>query len=233
MTPNKYQVEVVELKEIHEMPGAWTNVDLIGLLQHIEFDDAETIPEEELKEMTAMALSDLEVEEAAIAVLEYRMGERLNKGQRLNLAEELKDDRIWEEYSDISLHEELFNVSCMLYWSFPKQFSEPDIVRIRLKVTSMNYESKSNLENSNESFLCRLLNDGMDDRNLIVRLFEEGINSNSFPEAKDILWKFEADGFSEEDKSNTFTIYTSWNWVDELKSVNNYESRAYCDGQLS
>ena len=228
----RYHVEVLELKEVHEIPGAWSNDDFLNLLNLIEYDDAASISPDELKEMTIMALSDLEPEDAAVKILELRFGERLSGGQRQNISEELKDERLWEEYSEISFHEELFNVSCMLYWSFPKVFPEPDIVKIKVKVNAFNPESANNLKMPSASFITRLLNDGMDNRNAIYRLFDESITSNSFPEAGDIIWKFEESGYLADDSSNEFTIYTSWNWVDELKGVENYESTAFSDGQF-
>jgi hypothetical protein len=231
--PNyKYTVHILEFKEIHEMPNAWTPEDFLGLLNHIEYDDTASIPQEELKDMACLALSDFEVEEAAVKVLEFRLGEALNRGQRQNLAEELKEDRLWEEYSNIKLHEELFNVGCMLYWTFPKQFSTPDIVSLRLKVISLNKESAVNLIEPTPSFLTRLLNDGMEDNNIMNRLFDDKINSNSFPEADDIIWSFEQSGFLSEVNSNTFTIFTSFNWVNKLKGVEEYQSKAFSDGQL-
>ncbi len=234
--PNfKYAAEVLELKEIHEMPGAWTPDDYLGLLNHIEYDDPtaiDAIPQEELQEMACMALSDFTLEDAAVKVLEFRLGETLNKGQRQNLAEEFKEERLWEEYSDIALHEELFNIACVLYWTFPRQFSTPDIARLKVIVRSLNKDSMVNLLKPTESFLTRLLNDGMDGHNIIRRLFADNIKSNSFPESEHIIWKFEESGFSAENTSSTFTIYTSCNWVDGLKRVKDYESTAFADGQL-
>jgi hypothetical protein len=230
---HKYQVEVLDLNEVNELPGAWSNADFIKLLNLIEYDDVASISPEELKEMTAMALSDLEPEEAAVKILELRFGDQLSKGQRQNLSEELKEERLWEEYAKISDHEELFNIGCILYWAFPKKFPEPEIVEIKLKVNALNSGSTPNLQKPTASFIARLLNDGMNDHNTIYRLFDENIKSNSFPEAEHIIWKFEGLGYSSDDLSNTFTIYTSWNWVDELKGVRKYESTAFSDGQLN
>jgi hypothetical protein len=232
MSKFKYAIKVLEFTEIHEMPVAWTSEHLIGLLNHLEYEDVKSIAEDELRDMCAMALSDFEVVDAAIRVLEYRLGDRLNSGQRQNLSEALQEDRIWEEYSDLSFHEELFNATCMLYWAFPKQFSTPDIVKISLQVTAMNKDSISNLEQPTPSFLCRILNDGMDEHTIMQRLLGDNLNSNSFPEAEHIIWSFEAKGMEEGSSSNTFTIYTSWNWVEDLRGVLNYESFAFSDGQL-
>lgn len=230
---NKYQVDLLEMKEVHEIPGAWTKTEFINLLDSIDYEDLESIADEELKDMACMALSDLEVNDASQQILLLRFGEKLNKGQRNNLAEELKDDRIWEEYSDLSFHQELFNVSTMLNWAFPKVFKEPDIVRIKLKVTSLNNPSAVNLKSVTKSFIARLLNDGMDQHNIIYRLFDEQIASDKFDEAEHIIWKIDETGFNAEDQSNTLTIFTAWNWVDELRGVKSYESTAFSDGQMN
>ncbi|MDX1395028.1 MAG: hypothetical protein R3195_11580 [Gemmatimonadota bacterium] len=227
--PNRYQVEVLELKEIHELPGAWTPTDFVRVLDHLEYDDAISIPAEEVKDMASLALSDLEPEEAAETLLELRLGERLSAGQRQNMSEEMKDERLWEEYAEMSLHEELFNVACMLYWTFPALFPEPDVTRIRLKVVAGNPDSEANLRSPTPPFIARLLNDGMGDRNTIYRLFDEQIASKRFPEAEHVIWMFASDGFDETDRSVTLTIYTSWQWVDELKGVDSFESTARGD----
>ena len=229
---NHYQVDIIELKEVHELPNAWNSESLKALLNHIDYDDADDIPDEELKEMAAMALSELDPDEAAVKVLELRLGERLTKGQRQNLSEELYGERLWEEYSQIQDHEELFNVACMLYWAFPKKFSEPDIVRIKAKVIAKNVPSLKILQKPTASLVARLLNDGMDEHNIIYRLFDEQIAANSFPESEHIIWTLEESGFDTVDNSNTIIIHTSWNWIDELKGVKQYESKAHSDGQL-
>ena len=229
---NQYQVEVLEMTEVHEIPNGWTNEDYFQLLNDIDFDDASSIAVEELKDMTAMALSDLDLEEAVVKTLALRLGEKLNRGQRQNLVQELQDDRLWEEYSEISYHKELFNSACMLHLAFPKKFSEPDIVKIKLKIKAMNHASMSNLESPNASFLCRVLNDGMDDHNIIYRLFDEQLAADKFPEAEHIIWKYAGENMDSVNQSREITIYTSWNWVDELKGVKSYDSIAYGDGQL-
>lgn len=229
---NQYHVKVLSLREIHELPDAWTNAQFLELLKLLEYEDADTTPEEELKETAIMALTDLKAEEAAEVLLDMRLGEQLSRGQRQNLAQELKDDRIWEEYPKIAFHKALFNISCMLNWAFPRVFPTPDMVQIKLEVSTTHAGSASNLQQPTASFFARLLNDGMDEHNIILRLFEQNIVSNSFQEADHIIWKWEQSGFDPALKQNTFTLYTSWNWVDELKGVKSYDSIAFADGEL-
>lgn len=216
---------------MHELPGAWTPPDFVRLLSQLDYEGAESLPAEELKDMASLALSDVKPEEAVETLLELRLGERLTKGQRRNLSEEMKDERLWEEYAEINCHEELFNVACMLYWTFPQLFPEPDVTRIRLKTTAMDAASEANLRAPSSSFIARLLNDGMNERNTIYRLFDEQMASRRFPEAEDVIWTFEATVYEATERSVELTIHTSWQWVDELKGVDRFESTARSDGE--
>ena len=218
-----YQVEVKSFKEVHELPGGWTNEDFLNLLNELEYDDAQSIAPEELKDMAIMALSDLEPDEAALAVINYRLADQLNKGQKQNLVEELYEDRLWEEYSNINLHKEIFNVSCMLYWAFPKKFQQPDIAHVVLHITNEKHLDRAVLERP--EFLCRLLNDGMDEHNIMYRLFDEKLQGNAFPEAQSIIWKADVTDYTE--NSAVLHIHTALQWVDELKNTRSYDSKAY------
>jgi hypothetical protein len=133
----------------------------------------------------------------------------------------------------MTYHKALFSVCRLFYWAFPKKFSKPDMVKIKWKITSQNNVSDSNIKELTPSFIARLLNDEMDDHNLIYRLFDEQSASNKFTASAHIIWKVAEEGFIAEYKPNTLTVYTSWNWVDELKGVKNYESTAFSDGQLN
>jgi hypothetical protein len=229
---NQYQITINEFIEIHEIPGAWTKEDYIKLLNKIDYDDVASIPEDELADMAILGLSDLDYREAVKLILELRFGEKLTKGQRENLVDELREEKLWEEYGDISFHKELFNVSCLLYRVYPKKFHEPDILKITLEISALNTQSVINLQSPKVSFLARILNDGMDDHNIIRRLFSKQMASNNFTEAEGIIWQFEGSGFDSESRTNTITIYTSWNWADELKGVDSWHSAAFSDGQL-
>ncbi|MFT7268067.1 MAG: hypothetical protein ACI905_000266 [Roseivirga sp.] len=213
---NKLNVELLELKELHEVPEAWDTSQLKQLLTYLESED-----------MASLALSDFTPEEADIKLLELRIGSKLNKRQRQNIAEELRGDQLWEEYSEIELHEELFTIAGMLYWNFPRKFQEPDSARVCLKVLAQNAHASKKVKKLSAAFIARLLNDGINEHNTVFRLFHDNLASILFQEAEHIIWKFDSSGFDETDQSNTITIYTSWNWVDELKGVNEYGSSAF------
>ncbi|QBA64151.1 hypothetical protein [Muriicola soli] len=229
MPKTNYSVEILQLKAVQEIPGAWTTHHFRELLKHLEYEGVEEIAENELKEMACMALSDFEKEEAVEKVLEFRLGDKLKSGQRKNLGNEMQEDPLWVEYSDIALHEELFHVGCILFWSFPRNFPAPDIAKVVLKITPANPESKSDLSRPTAALLCRILNDGMDENTIMNRLFDESLEGNAFPEAEHIIWQMEASGYDPESGTVTVTLYTSWNWVEDLKGVQKFESSAYPD----
>jgi hypothetical protein len=227
--PNGYRVLVQEFKKVHDLPDGWTPSHLLGLLDRLEYGDAASIAGEDLMDMASLALSDLEPEAAAEVLLDLRLGERLRPGQRRNMAEEMKDERLWEEYADMSCHEDLFNVACMLHRTFPSQFPQPDVTRIRLLIGALNTDSETNLRSLTASFLARLLDDGMNDQNTLRRLFDEQIVAHHFPEAEDLIWKFEPGTYNVAERSVSVTIFISWHWVDELIGVREFDSNAHSD----
>lgn len=226
-----YSVSIDSIEEVHEIPGTWTRADYVSLLTHLDYPDPESVSEEEMKDMAALALSDLGPEEAAILLMEIRMGDKLNSGQRVNLAEEFKDTELWQRYSDIRMHKDFFVVGWMLHQAFPSTFRNPEITSISLTIKALNGDSITNLETPSAPFLCRILNDGMTERNTIYRLFGDNIESNEFDEADAILWKWTTSGYSEKDKPVSFTIFTALHWVEELRSRQEYNSAAYGDHQ--
>ena len=69
---NKFDVCVKELKKIDNILGTWEDKDYFSLMSMSEIDGRKGIAGEELLEMTIMALQDMEPEEAADIVLEYK-----------------------------------------------------------------------------------------------------------------------------------------------------------------
>ncbi len=79
-----------------------------------------------------------------------------------------------------------------------------------------------------ESFLVRLLADGMHDDSILHRLFDEQLDGKSFPEADAIVWIVQ----SETSAADTVQVdlISSGYWLDSLRDSKTYESTAYADG---
>ena len=218
-----YNVKVLFFEEIHELPDSWNNEDFKEILEHADFEDWDEIDPRELKDYTIMALQELEIDEAAELVLNYKLSDKLSKGQIQNLAHEMMDEKLWEEYTDINLHKELYDCSVLLKWTFPNKFPETDAIKCVIEVVSNSLEP---LAKTSKIFITRLLAKGMNDHAVINRLFADQVNGAPFPEADGIIWQFDA--IRSLDKT-LITVYSSSYWLHSIAEVDHYTSEAISD----
>lgn len=225
---NSFHVQLIDFSNLLEIEGVWTNADFEALLDDMEFGDRSGLGDDELHEMCLMSLQDQEPDEAAYIVLKHVIGDALREGQLRNMANEMLDEKLWEEYVDPAFHERLFNVGSLLYAAMPRVFLKPDAVRVRLEVTSLTPPSSELLSASpNESFLVRLLADGMEDRAVLHRMYGDQLTGKSFPNADKIIWIVRVvpagkDVWSVEAISSGY-------WLDALQGTKSYDSNAYAD----
>lgn len=211
-----------------EIEGARTDDDFVALLDAMEFGDTAGMNSADLREMCVMSLQDREPAEAAALVLERDLGDRLRAGQIRSLAVEMLDDKLWEEYSDMSLHESLFNAGSLLYEAFPRSFPAPDAVRVELEAVATNEAGSEALaQASRESFLVRLLADGMDKASVLHRLFAEQLAGKPFAEADTIVWTARTQPIDV--RTVRIDATSSGYWLDPLRDVRAYESTARAD----
>jgi hypothetical protein len=229
MSKWKYKVHILELEDVHHMPDGWTNERYLELLKFLDADDPDAIHKDELKDMAGMALIDFEPEEAAEKVLEFRFGDVFNAGQRENIAVDARRLALWERYPDVAFHQEMFNVGFILHMAFPMKFRQPGAARITLNIEALNHDSAEALKQPDSAFVARMLADGMDDHNTIFRLYQENVEGAHFGDAEDIIWRYDAAAYDEKAQTGTLVVYTSWNWVEELKGVEAFDSAAYND----
>jgi len=217
-----YTIESVKFETIEELPGAWNDDDYKQLLEGMEYGDASDLSSLELKEMCMLSLSDNEPDEAASTVLQHIFGERLNQGQIDNLSHEMETEKVWEEYAELSMHEEFFNATQLLYKAYNGKFPHPEAIRFKMKVTSKEKTGMEIFERDVETFLIRLLVQDMPDNTLIKRLFDEELKGGDFKDAKDIIWQYtQEDG---DDDSRVFEIISSTYWFDDLKYTEAFEA---------
>lgn len=224
----RVQVRVAGFTTLRELPGARTTADHLALLDAVDFGDPGTTDAAELADLCRMALQDLEPHEAAVHVLTRDLGDRLRRGQIENMSHEMQDEKLWEEHPDLSLHERLFTTAALLYQVHPGAFPQPDAVRVRLELRAENEAARSLLAGSPpESWLVRVLADGMDDRSVLRRLFEDQLAGRSFPEADKIVWIVEqtrAEGDVVE-----LALTSSAYWLGPLRETRSFTSDALPD----
>ena len=137
------------VKSVDELQNAWSNDDYIQLLSRFGFEDAEITNPSELLELLFMAISDFEPEEAAAIILDYKLSNDLNENQIEQISHEMLLDKISEEYADISLHHQLFNINQLLYKAFNGTFPNAKATIIEFEI-SPNKNINKALEDSEQ-----------------------------------------------------------------------------------
>ncbi len=225
-----FQVTVERFKRLYVLPAGWTPEGYRGLLTRLEFDAVDALAEDELSAYASMALQDLEPEEAAQAVLAQLLAGKLTTGQIRNLSEEMKDQRQWEEYADMSCHEAIFNAQVLLHEAFPRTYPAPDIEKLTLRIVALSPTGESLLrEPLSDQLLVRILADGMPKTAALKRLFGEAIAKGPFPEAAQIVWHHDVEAAPRNESSPGFlglTIYSPRCWVGPLEEVEEFSSAA-------
>lgn len=225
---NRFHVRVLSWSMLREIEGAWGGDDFIALLDAMEYGETSGMSPDELREMCILSLQDQGMEKAAVLVLTHCLRDRLKAGQIENLAREMAEDKLWEEYSDMGAHERLFNVGSLLSQAFPGSFPEPDAVRVVLEVVAANEPGREALADGlHESLVVRLLAGGMDETAVLHRLFDEQIDGPRFPEADSIVWIVQTDVVSAD--TVKLDVVSSGYWLDPLREAEAYDSTAYAD----
>lgn len=218
----KYRIELKKFETIRELPNSWDNDNYVELLEIMEFGDTATIPSSELKEMCMLSLTDFEPTEAAEIVLKYLFKDNLSSSQIANLSHEMLHEKMWEEYADLSLHEQFFNVGQLLFQAFNGKFPQPEALRFKLELEAAKKEDMSVFKSDFEASIIRLLVGGMPKNTLLNRLFSEQLEGQAFPDAKDIIWQYNRESLG--DKSMVIEVISSVYWFHDLKFTVPFEA---------
>ena len=203
-----YHIIINSVKSVEEFKEAWTNADYIELLELFGFPDGKNAKPEELKELLFMAISDFEGHEAAAIMLDYKLSDHLNEGQIDQMSHDMLLDKISEEYSDISLHHELFNINQLLHAAYNGTFPNA-------KATVIEFEISPNTDVTKEVML-KALSVTLANNSVIKRLFSDQLaGKEAFDEAEDIVWELKPTG----DKSYIMTTSEYWISRDEFKDA--------------
>lgn len=196
----KYHIIINSVKSVEELKDAWSNTDYIQLLDKFGFEDAESSKPEELLELLFMAISDFEPEEAATIVLDYKLSDYLNENQIEQISHEMLQDKISEEYADISLHHELYNINQLLHKAYNGTFPNA-------KATIVEFEITPNKDITKENVL-KTFNATLTNNNVIKRLFSNQLlGKEAFDEAESIIWDLTSKG------ENMYVLTTSEYWI--------------------
>jgi hypothetical protein len=204
----KYHIIINSVTTVDILQNAWTTEDYIQLLNAFGLEDTGSSNPSELLELLFMAISDFEPNEAAALILDYKLSDHLNENQIEQMSHDMLLDKISEEYADISLHHQLFNINQLLHKAYNGTFPSA-------KATLIEFEISPNKELSKELIL-KLLDKTLASNNVIKRLFSNQLaGKESFEEAEDIIWDLKTTGMS------SYILTTSEYWMsrDEFKDA--------------
>lgn len=195
-----YHMIINSVKAVEEFDDAWSNADYIELLDRFGFPDAKDSKPEELRELLFMAISDFEAPEAAAVLLDYKLSDHLNENQIDQMSHDMLNDKISEEYSDISLHHELFKINQLLHHAYNGTFPSA-------KATIIEFEITPN-EAITKEVVLKVLDNTLANNNIIKRLFADQLaGKETFSEADDIVWELKPT------TGNGYRMTTSEYWI--------------------
>ena len=200
-----YKIIIKRIDTVNEVEGYWSDDDLIQLLEKFNYPDGATAEKKNLPELLEMAISDYEPNEAAEIVLSYKLSEELNEGQIQQISHNMLIDKVCEEYPEILMQGRLFHTNQLLFKAYNGKFPNAKASVVHFSMTPDENNTAKVLTKEN---VLKLLNNGLSDRNLIKRLFDDQMSQNIlFPEAEGIIWELKTD-----DNIN-YTLVTSENWI--------------------
>lgn len=198
------QVKISNISSVNELSFYWNNDDYIQLLDRMNFPDADKLNPSELKDMLYMAITDFEPEEAAEIVLTYKLENKLTAGQIQNVANEMLDEKIAEQYSDPGMHFDLFNINQLLFKAFRGKFPNTEASIINLEILG------ADKQDINREVLTKALAHGLTERSIIQRLYEDQVNGLvDFGDAAKIIWTYD------KKEDNKYEVITSKYWIDK------------------
>ncbi len=215
------KIELKSFKTIEVLPNSWTNDDYRTIMSLLDFGDTASVQPSELKEMCFMCLADEAPEKSASVLLDYIFNDRLNSGQKDNLSFEMQSENMWEEYAELSMHEEFFNIGQLLYQAYNGKFPHPEAAQFSINIAASNGDSLDAFDERIEENLLRILVQGMPENTLLKRLFTSELENGDFDEAKNIIWQYT----KEEGSGNSldFEIISSLYFFHDLKFANDFE----------
>ncbi len=223
-----FTVNIKSFKKIASIQQAWSGEDYKALLVLMGFEDGlDATPSSELEEMCLMSLSDFEPNEAAHFVLTYLFPDDFTEGKLEQLSHEMPEERFWEEFSDSHYHHDFFNAYGLLRRAFNGTFAEPTGVQFSVAITAEKPEHFSVFAEEPKAPLVRLLASGMDQAEILNRLYADQISGDRFAEADGLLWNVEQ--VSQTDLEVCYTLTSSAFWFGGLEDTDGFEGETHAD----
>lgn len=224
--PTKFTLTIDSFETITELPDIWNANECLQLLEALEYEGAKDIAPSELKDYAIMALQDLEIDGAAQALLDFVFADKLSKGKKQNIAEDMQREPLWEEYPDLSYHEPIFKIQHIFNLAF-QQTPKPEANRIEATIAPTDQTGAARLARilttqKPEPFIVRCLAAALPESSILNRLFEDPIAGGTFTEAEHIVWQIQSELGPRDDKGRQaykLTLFSPQRWSNDLEDA--------------
>ena len=215
----KVNVTPIEVKRIKRLQDSWSLDDFKAIIDLLGGEYTDLSPTE-VEEYMELMISDNDVSDSAYEVLKYVLQDKLNEGQLRNLSNEMEDDKMWEEFSDMSCHKEIFRVNQLLYRAYNGKVPNGEATVIELKASSKDPDFIKLLMKKDADAVFRLIMGGTDSHSKTHRLY--GSEKNSYiTDAKHILWHIKS--HQESENEVMLKVTSSSYWMDSYQDDAAYE----------
>jgi hypothetical protein len=215
----KVTVTPYSVVKINRLPESWTLEDYKAIIDLLGGEYAD-LSDKEIEEYMQMMIADMDVPDSAYEVLKYALEGQLTEGQLRNLSNEMEDDKMWEEYPDMSFHKEIFKVNNLLYKAYNGKVPKGEALELELGVVSNNKEVIQLLVSKNEDAIFRLVLAGSNERSKLHRLFDEEEDLGLMADAKHILWHIRVSRVS--DIEIKIKVVSSQYWLESFDAENTF-----------
>ena len=210
----KYSVNITDSLAHKGFPVEMQASEIKKLMTFLE-GETEGIANDELFEYLLMVISDLEWEESAEKLLQYYLSDKLNEGQIKNLVHDLAEDKMWEEYSDITTHADLYKVNTLIYKAFNGKVARGDAFQITAEITTRDTELLDKLTSKDPYILITCLMATCDEHAILKRLYSEESLEMLKKDASSILWNIEL--LESKDQLVKLKIISSEYWLTDFE----------------
>ena len=208
------------IEKIDRLRNSWNLYDYQSIIELLGGDYSDLDPSE-IEEYLEMLISDNEVAESAYEILKYELGEHLSEGQLRNLANEMEDDKMWEEYPDMSLHREIFKVNQLLYRAYNGKVPKGEALLLKFEVKSSNSDFIALLSAKDPDAILRLIMAGSNNHSKLHRLYGGDEGNVYISDAKSILWHIGAHKISS--NKVELMVTSSLYWLGSFDTESEFE----------
>jgi hypothetical protein len=225
----EFNVKISTFVKISGIENDWMADDYKALLSMMDIaeDELGGMSQSELKEMCLMSLNDFDHDESAKFLLRHIFKDEITEGKIDQLSHQMAEAKLWEEHANPAYHMSFFNAYGLLRKAYNGIFKEPTGVKFTVKITTNDKDSFEIFDRSLHAVIVRLLSNGLDETAILNRLYEEQISGESFPDAKNILWRLKE--ISVKEKERQYEITSSDFWFGELEEGMSFEAKAHAD----